>query len=84
MPSALAMSTPKATYRNSVEEETVRFLTENLKLNYFNPQKGFSMDLTLGECELIYGSKTAFKDVAESGELERIHLDCAKWEEKLG
>ena len=83
MPTAYAASTPKATYRNDIEGETIRFLTENLKVNYFNPEKGFTLDLKLGECELLFGSKTAFKEVAESGELDRIHADCVKYEKLL-
>lgn len=47
------MSTPKLTYINKVEEETMRFLNERIKHNYLDPAKGLSLDILYRDAEIL-------------------------------
>jgi hypothetical protein len=69
MPSRYATSNQKATYRNSVEEEVLRFMNEEIGSHYFNPDHGLNLNVTVGEAELMLSSKVAFKELSDSGEL---------------
>ena len=83
MPSFYASASAKATYRNNVEEEVQRYLTEQIGTHYFGSKEGLSLNITVNEAELLMGSRKAFKKTSESGKLKEIHEKIEEYEAKL-
>lgn len=83
MPSRYAVADIKSTYRNKVEDEVMRYLNENLKHNYFNPDQELNLDMTVQEVEWQMGSTKALMGPAESGELKKMHEECLRTEKQL-
>ena len=73
-------SRPKATYRNKVEEEVLRFVQEKIGSNYFDHKKGLNLNVTIHEAELMMESVPALKEASDSGELHDIHKACEEQE----
>lgn len=80
MATEFAMANPKATYRNKVEEEVLRFVQEKIGSNYFDHKKGLNLNVTIHEAELMMESVPALKEASDSGELHDIHKACEEQE----
>ena len=72
-PTKFAMSTLKLTYLDKVEQETHNFLSERVKHNLLNPEKGLNLDLTIKEAEILMSANENVRDLADKGELQKIH-----------
>lgn len=72
MPSRYAQSEDSKKYEDVVQQKTLEFLKSRFGYNLFDPEKGFHLDLTVGEIKkLAFASQKNF-DRAESGELQEI------------
>ena len=47
------MSELKLSYLNKIEDETINFLNERVKHDYFRPEKDLTLDLTVHEAEIF-------------------------------
>lgn len=71
-PSRYARGTPKLTYINKVEEETMRFLNERIKHNFLDPAKGLSLDILYRDAEILISASENVRNLAETGELAKV------------
>jgi hypothetical protein len=83
LPNQYAVSNPKATYRNKIEEEIQRFLNDRIGSNYFDHKKGLNLNVTVQEAEFLIESTSILKKSSDSGELHDLHKQCDELEEKL-
>ena len=72
-PTKFAMSDLKLTYLDKVKEETEKFVQARIKHNFIRPDQALSLDLTVGDAELLISANQDVKDLAERGELIKIH-----------
>jgi hypothetical protein len=72
-PTRFAVRELKVTYLDKVKEETNKFLQDRIKHNFLRPDTPLSLDLTLGEAELLISANQGVRDLAASGELSKIH-----------
>ena len=72
-PTKFAMSDLKLTYLDKVKEETEKFVQARIKHNFIRPDQALSLDLTVGDAELLISANQDVKDLAERGELVKIH-----------
>lgn len=77
------MSTPKLTYINKVEEETMRFLNERIKHNYLDPAKGLSLDILYRDAEILISASQNVRNLAETGELAKVQQKCIELEQRI-
>lgn len=63
----------KRSYLPKIQEEIQKFLDERIKTNFINPEKGLNLDLTIKEGELLISANQSVRDLAETGELQKIH-----------
>ena len=52
-PTKFAMSDLKLTYLDKVKEETEKFVQARIKHNFIRPDQALSLDLTVGDAELL-------------------------------
>lgn len=82
-PSRFAMSEDVYRYKSEVEQQALNFLNEKVKHNYLNPTKGLSLDLTLGEAEILISANKEARDFADSGELAKVYEQCVALEQSI-
>lgn len=63
----------KRTYLPKVQEEIQKFMDERIKHNFINPERGLNLDLSVREAELLISANKSVRDLAETGELQKIH-----------
>lgn len=63
----------KRTYLSKIQEETQKFLDERIKHNLIHPERGLNLDLTIKEAEVLISANSSVKDLADKGELQKIH-----------
>lgn len=83
MPSRYAVSSLKLTYLQKVEEETTKFLNERIKHDLLRPGKELSLDLTVQEAEILISANQEVRDMAENGNLKKVHDNYAAMQEKV-
>lgn len=83
MPNRFAQSEAKLTYLSKVEEETINFLSERIKHNYLKPEEGLNLDLKVKDAEILISANQNVKDLADRGELEKLHKRCVELENTI-
>ncbi len=48
-------------------------MDERIKYNFIRPDKALSLDLTVGDAELLISANQDVRKLAETGELAKIH-----------
>jgi hypothetical protein len=61
------------TYLDKVQSETNNFLNERIKHDFLRPDRELSLDLTIGEAELLISANADVRSLADSGELKNLH-----------
>ena len=73
MPTRFAIRELKMTYLERVQEETTNFLNIHIKHDFLRPDRKLTLDLTITEAEILISANEEVRDMADSGELKRIH-----------
>lgn len=58
-------------------------MAEKVKHDFLNPDNQLTLDMTLGEAELLMSSSSEVKAMAEKGELKAIHDKCKSTNDKV-
>ena len=61
--------------------ETIAFLKENVKVNYFDGSDEIPLTTSLGEAEVLFAASDTMKAMADNGELKQIHENVANLKE---
>ena len=83
MPTRYAVGGLKLTYLEKVQEETTKFLNARIKHDYLRPDKELSLDLTIHEAEILITANQEIKDMAENGNLKKLHENYNAIKEKV-
>lgn len=73
MPSRFAARELKLTYLERVQEETHIFMNERIKHDFMKPDRQLTLDLSVREAELLMAASQEVRDLADSGDLKKIH-----------
>jgi hypothetical protein len=72
-PKAYARSVENLRYEDIVRQLVTEFTNKNLPMNYFTGESKVTLDATLQEAEVMFAANQRVKNMAESGELSRLH-----------
>ena len=63
-------------YNDKVQAEILNFLASEIKHDYMQGSRDINLDLTLGEASKLYAAGSQLREMAESGELQKLHQNC--------
>jgi len=72
MPSRYAGVVDSNEYLPEVQAKMLEFLNSNLKTNMLDPERGFDLDMTVREAQLIAEASDSLKSKAEVGEVTEV------------
>lgn len=73
LPTRFAMRELKLSYLERVQQETTAFLNDRIKHDFLRPDRELSLDLLIKEAEVLIAANEDVRELADSGELKRIH-----------
>lgn len=72
-PTAFAMSHPKRRYEAKVQAKTVEFLDQAIQFNFHTGEKGFDLDMTMGEAKMCFAANAELIEAAQTGALKDLY-----------
>ena len=75
-PTRFAMRGPSHAYNTEVKNEILNFLASEIKHDYMQGSRDINLDLTLDEASKLYAAGSQLREMAESGELQKLHQNC--------
>ena len=64
-------------YEQQVQEEINNFIGQHIKHDYLDDSRNLNLDLTLREAEFLFSANPQVKEMAESGDLQKLHSSIA-------
>ncbi len=72
----------KLTYLEKVQQETTNFLNQRIKHDFLRPDRELTLDMTVREAELLMTANEEVRNLADSGELRKVHSRYQEAREK--
>lgn len=70
------MREQKLSYINKVQDGTQKFLAQRIQHDFLRPGNDLTLDLTLGEAEILMSANGDIRVMAEQGTLKALHERC--------
>ena len=72
-PTRFAVRELKLPYLDKVQEETSKFLVSRIKIDFLQPDRDLSLDLTVREAEILIAANEEVRNLANNGGLKDLH-----------
>jgi hypothetical protein len=65
-------------YLERVQDGTQKFMASAIKHDFLRPGKDLTLDMTLGEAEILMSANQEVREMADKGTLSALHERCSK------